>query len=660
MTEPGAEGEVVVKSEARRVDDLEVEVSQSAAGKLEVRILRSPFNRPRSHFVSPWPEGEARELAAAFGSWVNDYIRSGGSPGERKPPSAEDTGRRLFDSLFPTPLLKTFDLCAGTVLRSPEARTLRLRVSFDTESKTVNEVAVLPWELLRDPSRGAFLALDPRTPIVRYLDSTEPLRPAEPRSTLRVLLVAANPKNARRMLDLESEKEAIREAVGDTERLEIETLTEPTLDALYAVLKEKKIQVLHFMGHGGFDEFGGYVAFEDAEGSKRTVTDKALATLIPRCPSLQLVVLAACKGAQLSRAEGADSLSGVATGLTQKGLPAVLGMQFVVSDQAAARFSRAFYSSLVRGELLEEAVTEGRLAILRGDEQSLEWASPVLFLRAPEGRLLSKPPRQVHAVKKEAGGENVVGIFSLGKDLWGRDSWKAAEHRLNLTPYFQIDEKDEEDKGRYIRNDAFWPVVAAEVAGFLPGVVSRSQTNVLEIAAHLSVAYAAGRSLEAMAGYELVFRQRSFNSFDEWWVDKGEVPGLWTQLEEEELEGGGPETALAITVTQKVTEDVKDYLADSDLPIGRLLVAGMKESQLSIKSGRHAFELAEALFQWVRDKRRKSAEGPLHLFLSGPGGFAFFLGRLTRDWGEVQLYEHDRPKKTGKLYFPSFSVGEES
>jgi hypothetical protein len=59
----------------------------------------------------------------------------------------------------------------------------------------------------------------------------------------------------------------------------------------------------------------------------------------------------------------------------------------------------------------------------------------------------------------------------------------------------------------------------------------------------------------------------------------------------------------------------------------------------------------------VQDRRQR---GPLHLFLATPGSFAFFLGRLTRDWGEVQLYEHDRDNQMPTLYFPSFRVGGES
>jgi len=645
-----------VRAALRQVDDLEVEVSHPADRELEVRILRSPFNRPRAPFRSPYPEGKARQAAEELGSWVNEYIRQRGIPKNLPAPDAEDTGRRLFEALFPADLARTYELCSGTVLRADEPRALRLRVSFDTEAKTVNEVAVLPWELLREPERGQYLALDPRTPIVRYLDSSEPLRPTPTVHKLRVLLVAANPSDARQVLDLETEKRGILEAASRSECLEIEILPEPTLDSLDAALREHKSHVLHFMGHGGFDDLGGYVAFEDPQGKKRTVTDRLLATLIPRHRFLRLVVLAACKGAKISRGLGADFLSGVAAGLTSRGLAAVLGMQFVVSDEAASCFSRAFYASLARGELLEEALTEGRLAILRGDGETLEWASPVLFLRILEGRLVELEP-ETKASAEAPPGPRMLGIFSIGKESWGRPAWEAAKHRLDLSPYF-----GEDFKGRYIRNEALWPVVAGEIERFLPDKLSRSETNVLEMAAHFSVAYAAGRTVEAMAGYKLVFRQRGLGEPEDWRHNEGEVPGLWKNLEARELEGPGNETALAISISQNLLPDVETYLASSDPstsapPVGRLLVAELEEDRTAIKSGAHAYKLAEKLFQWVRDQRRQNASGPLHLFLSGPVGFAFFLGRLTRDWGEVQLYEHDRDGKVGTLYFPSLRVG---
>lgn len=628
------------------LDDLEVEVSQPTAGGLEVRILRSPFNRPRAEFTPPFPAGGARRKWEEIDGWIQEYLRAGGDLSKCPPLDLQGLGATLFETLFPEPLRSTLARSEG---RSEDRAGLRLRLSFDISPGAVNEAAVLPWELLWSPWADEFFALDPQTPMVRFLDSPEPQRAVGVTPPLRVLLVASNPGKD---LDLEKEKQAILQAAEGSSLIEIEILPEPTLSKLVQRLDEEDFHVVHFMGHGNFDDQGGFVLFEAADGGERAVTDRVLASVLSAERSLRLVVLAACEGAQLSRPDGSDTLHGVAAGLFREGL-AVIGMQFVISDDAARWFSGAFYGSLLRDGLLETAVTQGRRAIFHQDQHTVEWASPVLFLGVPEGRLLDLSGVSAAEETPEETGERVVGIFSMGRDRYGKDAFERVEHALDLSAFF-----GDRFDGRYIRTEALWPVVAAEVARFLPGVVSRSQTNLLEMATHLSIAYAAGRSLESMAGYELVVRQRSFDGVHDWRPGEGEAPGeLWTRLEERSLDGRGEETALAITVSQKVTDSVVDYLGASDLPVGRLLVAGMEEGQLAIESGRHAFELAQELFQWVRDVRAGGKHGPLHLFLSGPVGFAFFLGRLTRDWGEVQLYEHDRDGRMGSVYFPSLRVG---
>lgn len=625
--------------------DLEIEVGRSVEGRLEVRVLRSPINRPRAPFRLSFGDGQGEAIARRVGDWVDHWVDEGEAP-KGAGFDAERLGGELFEALFPEPLDQTLDLSLGSM---DGTRGLRLRLSFDDSPEVTNQVACLPWELLRNRGQGEYVALQKATPLVRYLDSAKPLRSMAVAPPLRVLLVPANPEDAHH-LDLESESRAIREAVADDERFSIETLEEPTLDGLWNRLNEAEIHVLHFMGHGGFDGQGGFVLFEEPDGTRRTVTDKVLGTLL-QAPSLRLVVLAACKGGRSRKAEGSDLLLGMAARLAQRGLPAVVGMQFVVSDRAAARFSEALYQSLARGELLESAVTEGRLAIYREQPEPLEWAAPVLYLRVPEGRLLEIPEAARSSEAPDETGDRRLAIVSMGKDSWGRPALEESDHVRDLTPYFRP-----EHDGRYIRNDALWPVVAGEVSRFLPGVVSRNRTNVLEMPAHVSIAYAAGRSLEAMAGYDLTLRQRSIDQIHDWRIDEGEVPGLWQQLEEASLEGPGGETALAITVSQSVETDVREFLSSGGPPVGRLLMADLGEGQRSIASGAHAFELAERLFQWVRDRRREESEGPLHLFLSGPVGFAFFLGRLTRDWGTVQLYEHDRDRKKGTIYFPSILV----
>jgi hypothetical protein len=67
-------------------------------------------------------------------------------------------------------------------------------------------------------------------------------------------------------------------------------------------------------------------------------------------------------------------------------------MQFTVSDASAVTFARGFYESLAKGDTVDQAVRSGRVSMLGGD--SLEWVTPVLYVRGDTSRLfdISPPP----------------------------------------------------------------------------------------------------------------------------------------------------------------------------------------------------------------------------------------------------------------------------
>ena len=81
-----------------------------------------------------------------------------------------------------------------------------------------------------------------------------------------------------------------------------------------------------------------------------------------------------------------DPFAGVAQSLVQQRIPAVIAMQFEISDQAAIAFSRGFYSALADGFPVDAALSEGRKAIFAlGNE--LEWGTPVLYTCLPDGNV---------------------------------------------------------------------------------------------------------------------------------------------------------------------------------------------------------------------------------------------------------------------------------
>ena len=64
-------------------------------------------------------------------------------------------------------------------------------------------------------------------------------------------------------------------------------------------------------------------------------------------------------------------------------MPAVVAMQYEITDGAAIEFSRDFYEALADSLPVDAAVTEARAAVSM--DSMLEWGTPVLYMRSPDG-----------------------------------------------------------------------------------------------------------------------------------------------------------------------------------------------------------------------------------------------------------------------------------
>ena len=75
-----------------------------------------------------------------------------------------------------------------------------------------------------------------------------------------------------------------------------------------------------------------------------------------------------------------------ARSLVQSGIPAVVAMQFEISDQAAITLAHEFYAALSDSYPVDAALAEARKAIF-AQNNILEWGTPVLYMRTGDGRI---------------------------------------------------------------------------------------------------------------------------------------------------------------------------------------------------------------------------------------------------------------------------------
>jgi hypothetical protein len=139
------------------------------------------------------------------------------------------------------------------------------------------------------------------------------------------------------------------------------------------------------VGHSSFtatDE--GAIYLQDDDGLAAEVDSTLLANLVADQSNLRLAVLNSCDGARTTLH---DPYAGVATTLIQLGVPAVVAMQFEISDYAAILFADELYTNLIgRQDPIDAAVAEARKAIYVEIDR-VEWATPVLFVRDPDVQL---------------------------------------------------------------------------------------------------------------------------------------------------------------------------------------------------------------------------------------------------------------------------------
>ncbi len=252
-----------------------------------------------------------------------------------------------------------------------------------------------PWELLCDPDRG-FPAVDPATPLVRYIEMPAPVFPLRVRPPVKVLVVTASPSGMS-PIGVEGELEDLEKALADLlaeDWIEITVLRNATRKSLLRKLQEEDFHVFHFIGHGTFDarREQGVIYLEEEEGSPDPVDGQGLSVVLLAQPRLRLVILNACNGARGSQT---DPFASLMQSLVLAGLPAVIAMQSAVTDRAATIFARHFYESLSRRQPVDQAVTEARHAMFFLG--SGEWGSPVLAMRAPDGRIIVPPLWEVLA-----------------------------------------------------------------------------------------------------------------------------------------------------------------------------------------------------------------------------------------------------------------------
>ena len=277
-----------------------------------------------------------------------------------------------------------------TTLLQRGDRPLRFEVCAGNLIPSAAEWALLraPWELLAD--QQGFLAGDVQlrfSPVRRL--GREATALGLDKHRLGLVFMAASPRGARE-LDYEAEETAIMTAVGST-KLDLLVEESGNPDELGERLTDyATMQAVHLSCHGdnAWRPLGKPMAqpkpvllLETLEGEELP-TDAGELIGALRAHRPRLVFLSACltaaAGAEGGLPGGKEAAAGLRGGvahslaeaLVNAGLPAVLGWDGSVADEAATAFAATLYDGLEGQDDLADAVAAGRRALLNASEES--------------------------------------------------------------------------------------------------------------------------------------------------------------------------------------------------------------------------------------------------------------------------------------------------
>jgi formylglycine-generating enzyme required for sulfatase activity len=455
--------------------DFELEIGQGSGREYPVAVLHSPAGEVRATMRFPFDE---LALDLRLGKLQIALLRSGGK--HRRAPSEEergvqDFGQALFDALLGGEIRSCYDVSLREAAQQGKGLRLKLRIHPP-------ELSALPWEFLYDPRQAEYVCLSRQTPIVRYLESPRLIQPLRVAPPLRILGMVASPQDLP-ALDLERERERVERAVHSLRArglVELEWLPGQTWRDLQAATWGGPWHVFHFIGHGGFDTNAdeGFIALADSEGRTNCLSATRLGRLLADHTPLRLVLLNSCEGAKGS---DLDVFSSVASILVRRGIPAVLAMQYEITDRAAVELACAFYEALAYGMAVDEAVVVARKAISLAVTNTVEWGTPVLYMRTPDGVLFQMtemprvppPPPESPKPPSEAEEERerrLEQLYTAGLSAFWLEEWDKASRHFDTIVESRPDYRDAADKlaeaQHQLRwNDLYTQAQAAREAG---------------------------------------------------------------------------------------------------------------------------------------------------------------------------------------------------
>ncbi|MGB0385588.1 MAG: CHAT domain-containing protein [Ardenticatenaceae bacterium] len=349
--------------------------------------------------------------------------------------------RELGETLFTTVLDEQLRLHFFSLYEEAHREGRALRVELDIDERQLPDVAALPWEFMRVPFQEGvgtlWLATAPHLVFSRRRArwiAPQPIQLA-PGERLRIALVVSAPDGLG-VVRYEKIWHALQTLASKEPHFELLEIINPATTASIDAVLEEKPHLFHFIGHAKFEceaeqESGQIALVDDIFNDALWIGAERFSELFTRHQP-GVVLLQACEGGALS---ASHAFVGVASQVVQQNIPVVVAMQYEVSNVTAQRFALEFYKRLAQNKPVDKAAQEGRRRIALGPlgYSKRDFATPVLFMRVPDGHLFQRAAssERVQTYSDQA-------KVSLAKPPLPMQAERVATGALPTTPAFSM------------------------------------------------------------------------------------------------------------------------------------------------------------------------------------------------------------------------------
>lgn len=231
---------------------------------------------------------------------------------------------------------------------------------------------------------------------------------------------------------------------------------------------------------------------------------------------------------------------------------------------------------------------------------------------------------------------------------------KRTAHLSNLEIKL-LDLSTQFENGKFINQVSSWENIKNEIDIFRDQL-DIAKTYEIYLECSYSLAFAAGRSFNSTSGFNIYPVQKTEQGIKLWHCDNNTCETIEDVITTKvsKLNSQALGTILIISVTHDIEQEVIEFIKGENIQYSKVLhIKNKKVGRNALSDGNQCSQVAEYISLQLYKMSREEKQALTHVFISGPVSLSFYLGKYSSNFGNLQLYEHDRMLQYDQVYLKS-------